>query len=118
MAVDSGGLNKLPDAAPLDRSVPVESLAAIWRIAPKLNCAVPFPVPSAASPKENAAAAGLMDESLASSPGPTRSPEKLPRVSPPAVLAGCGSVLRGAVEDAGLSPEEFVGVEEAISSTV
>lgn len=112
LGFDSGGLNKLPDAAPLDKSVPVESSTAFWRIAPKLNCAAPLPIPSPVSPKENEAAAGLMDESLASSPGPTRSPEKLPRVSPPAVFGGCGSILRAVVEEVGLSPEVFSGTDE------
>lgn len=112
LGFDSGGLNKLPDAAPLDKSVPVASSAGFWRIAPKLNCAAPLAKPSPVSPKENEAAAGLMDESLASSPGPTRSPEKLPRVSPPTVFGACGSILRAAVEDVGLSPEVFGGTLE------
>lgn len=112
LGFDSGGLNKLPDTAPLDKSVPVESSTAFWRIAPKLNCAAPLPIPSPVSPKENEAAVGLMDESLASSPGPTRSPEKLPRVSPPAVFGGCGSIPRAVVEEVGLSPEVFGGTDE------
>lgn len=33
---ESGGLNKLPDAAPLDKSAAVSS-ADFWRPAPKLN---------------------------------------------------------------------------------
>lgn len=68
-----------------------------------------MPIPSPVSPKANEAAVDLMDESLASSPGPTRSPEKLPRVSPPTVFGGCGSILRAAVEEVGLSPDVFVG---------
>lgn len=77
-----------------------------------LNCNAPLPRP--VSPNENEAA-GLTVESLASSPGPTRSPEKLPRVSPPAVLAGCGSILRAVVEEEGLSPEVFAGtVDDAV----
>lgn len=110
LGFDSGGLNKLPDAAPLDKSVPVESSVDFWRTAPKLNC--PAPLARAVSPKENEVAVGLMDESLASSPGPTRSPEKLPRVSPPTVFIGCGSMLRAVVEDVGLSPEVFGGTLE------
>lgn len=110
LGFESGGLNKLPDVAPLDKSVPVESSADFWRAAPKLNCAAPLAI--AVSPKENEAAVGLMDESLASSPGPTRSPEKLPKVSPPTVFRGCGSMLRAVVEDVGLSPEVFSGMLE------
>lgn len=61
-----------------------------------------------------------MDASLASSPWPTRSPEKLPRVSPPAVL-GAGVVEEGlsicrigdAVPRAG---EVDLGVREKVSS--
>lgn len=115
LGVDSGGLNKLPDAAPLDKSAAAESSTDFWRSAPKLNCAVPLLMPSPGSPKEKEAAGGLMDESLASSPGPTRSPEKLPRVSPPTVLGGCGSILRAVEEEVGLSPDVFVGrVGEAV----
>lgn len=106
---DSGGLNKLPDAAPLDKSAPVDSSADFWRAPPKVNCAAPLLIPSPGSPKENEAAAGLMDESFASSPAPTRNPEKLPRVSPPTVFGGCGSNLRAAVVEVGLSPDVFVG---------
>lgn len=106
---DSGGLNKLPDAAPLDKSVAVESSADFWRPVPKLNCAAPLPTPRPVSPKANEAAAGLAEESLASSPWPTRSPEKHPRVSPPIVLGGCGSILRAAVVEVGLSPDVFGG---------
>lgn len=105
LGFDSGGLTKLPEAAPLDRSTPVESSADFWRPAPKLNCAAPVPIPSPVSPKPNEAAAGLVDESLASSPWPTRSPEKLPRVSPPIILGGCGSILRAVVVEVGLSPD-------------
>lgn len=109
----SGGLNKLPD--PLDKSAPVESSVDFWRPAPKLNCAAPLLIPSPPSPKVNEPAAGLVDESLASSPWPTRSPEKPPRVSPPIVLMGCGSILRGAVVEAGFSPDVFEGrVGEAV----
>lgn len=64
---DSGGLNKLPDAVPLDKSAAVESSVDFWRPAAKLNCGAPLLMPSPLSPKVNAAAAGLV-ESLASSP--------------------------------------------------
>lgn len=104
LAVGSGGLNKLPDAAPLDKSAPVDSSTDFWRPAPKLNCAAAA-LPSPVSPKVNEPAAGLVEESLASSPWPTRSPEKLPSVSPPIGLRGCGSILRGV--EAGLSPDMF-----------
>lgn len=111
LTFDSEGLNKLPDAVPLDKSAPVESSADFWRPAPKLNCGVPLQRPNPVSPKVNEAAAGLADDSLASSPWPTRSPEKLPRVSPPTVLRGCGSILRTGVEEVGLpaSPDVFGG---------
>lgn len=102
----SGGLNKLPEAAPLDKSAAVESSAAFGGPEAKLNCAAPFPTQSPGSPKANEAAAGLEAGSLPSSPWPTRSPEKLPRVSPPTVLRGCGSTLRA---EAGLSPEALGG---------
>lgn len=49
--------------------------------------------PSPAFPKENAGAVVFVEDSFASSPCPTRSPEKLPNVSPPAAFRGCGSVL-------------------------
>lgn len=111
---DSGGLNKLPNATPLDKSAAVESSADFWRPVPKLNCAAPLPIPSPVSPKANEAAS-LVDESLASSPWPTRSPEKHPRVSPPIVLGGCGSILRAVVVEVGLSPDVFGGrVGEAV----
>lgn len=108
LTFDSEGLNKL---LPLDKSAPVESSADFWRPVPKLNCGVPLPRPNPASPKVNEAAAGLAGESLASSPWPTRSPEKLPRVSPPTVLGGCGSILRAVVEEGSLpaSPDVFGG---------
>lgn len=106
----SGGLNKLPNAAPLDRSAPAESSADFCGPGAKLNCAAPLPRPSPASPKLNEPAVGLADTSWASSPWPTRSPEKMPRVSPPMGFRGCGSVLR-----AGLSPDMFRGrVGEAV----
>lgn len=106
----SGGLNKLPDPAPLDKSAPAESSVDFWRPAPKLNCTAPLPILSPISPKVSEPAVGLLlDESLASSPWPTRSPEKPPRVSPPIVLMGCGSILRGAVVGAGFSPAVFEG---------
>lgn len=63
----SGGLNRLPEDAPLDRSEPAETSGAIWRIEPKLNCATPLPTPNPGS-KENEAAAGLDEVSFASSP--------------------------------------------------
>lgn len=109
LVFDSEDFNKLPKAAPLDKSAPVESSAEFWRPAPKLNCTVPLPVPNPVSPKVNEAAAGL--DSLVSSPWPTRSPEKLPRVSPPTVLGGCGSILRAGMEEVGLpaSPDVFEG---------
>lgn len=68
LVFDSGGLNKLPDTAPLDMSAPVESSADFRRSAPKLNCAAPLAIPSPESPKVNEAAVGLVEESLASSP--------------------------------------------------
>lgn len=61
----------------------------------------------------------MASASLASSPWPTRSPEKLPRVSPPASLEGCGSTRRAEAE--GLSPEALEAVEdaaEAIDSSI
>lgn len=61
------------------------------------------------SPKVNETVAGLAGASLASSPWPTRSPEKLPRVSPPTVLGGCGSILRAVVEVEGLPASPVVG---------
>lgn len=103
LVFDSGGLNKLPVVSPLDKSVPADSSVDFCRPAPKLNCGAPLLVPSALSPKENEAGVGLAEESLESSPWPTRSPEKLPRVSPPMVLGGCGSILRAAVAAAGLA---------------
>lgn len=89
----SGGLNKLLDEAPLDKSVVPESSAGFWKPDAKLNDCTPLPLPSPGSPKLNAAA-GFVTVSLTSSPGPTRSPEKQPRVSPPVVFGGCGSVLK------------------------
>lgn len=98
----SGGLNKLPKDAPLDKSEPAGTSGAAWRIGPKLNGAAP-------------AAAAFDGASFASSPCPTRSPEKLPRVSPPPAFAGCGSTLKAAAEDGGLSAEATEGtVEEAL----
>lgn len=64
----SGGLNRLPEDAPLDKSEPAETSGAIWRIEPKLNCATPLPTPNPGSTKENEAAAGLDEVSFASSP--------------------------------------------------
>lgn len=84
LAFDSGGLNKLLGAGPLDRSD-----------APKLKFGTPLPRPRLASPNVNEAGFGA--ESLASSPWPTRSPENIPRVSPPVVFASCGSVLKAVV---------------------
>lgn len=111
----SGGLNRLPVDAPLDRSEPAETSGAIWRIEPKLNCATPLPAPKPGSTKENEAAAGLDEASFASSPWPTRSPEKLPRVSPPPAFMGCGSTLKAAAEDGSLSAEALEGtVEDAL----
>lgn len=105
----SGGLNKLPDAVPLDKSVPVESSADFWGPATKLNCAAPLPIPSPVSPEVNEPTAGFVAESFASSPWPTRSPEKQPRVSPPIVLRGGGSILEAVVVEAGLSPDGYGG---------
>lgn len=68
LVFDSGGLNRLPDTAPLDKSAPVESSEDFRRSALKLNCAAPLPIPSPESPKVNEAAVGLAEESLASSP--------------------------------------------------
>lgn len=101
-------MNKLPDVAPLDKSAPVESSADFWRPAPKLNCVAPLLIPSPVSPKANEAA-GLTDESLASSPAPTRSPEKLPSVSPPTVFGACGSILSAVGAEEALSTVTFVG---------
>lgn len=109
LAVSSGGLNtplELTDTVPLDKSVTVESSAGLWRVAPKLNCAAPLPRPSPVplSTKLNEAAAGLAGASLASSsPWPTRSPEKLPSVSPPMALGAWGSTLRAGVVEEGLT---------------
>lgn len=112
---DSGGLNKLPEAASLDKSVPGKVFTAAGKIPPKVNCEAPLVRASPGSPKENEAAVGLADASLASSPWPTRSPEKLPRVSPPASFEGCGSTLRTVA--VGLSPEEFGAAEDAAEAT-
>ena len=117
LLVDSGGLNKLPDAAPFAKSDPGESSADFWTPGPKLNCAAPLPIPSPLSPKVKEAGEGLAEPSLASSPWPTRSPEKLPSVSPPTVLGGCGSTLRAVAVEVGLaaSPGGFGGrVGEAV----
>lgn len=106
LAVESGGLKTLPElavTAPLDKSVPVQSSVGFCTDAPKLNCAAPFPRPSPLSPKLNVAAVGLAEASLASSPWPTRSPEKLPKVSPPIALGGWGSTLRAGVVEDGLT---------------
>lgn len=107
----SGGLNKLRDTDTLDKSGPDESSADLWTPAPKLNCVAPLLTPNALSPKVKAAAEGLLAPSLASSPWPTRSPEKQPSVSPPIVLEGCGSTLRAVVVEAALaaSPGWFGG---------
>lgn len=64
---ESGGLNKLPDVAPFDKSAVVESSADFWRPTPKLNCDAPLPMPSPVSPKVNAEA-DFVEESFASSP--------------------------------------------------
>ncbi|TNN83220.1 hypothetical protein EYF80_006553 [Liparis tanakae] len=109
LRLGSGGLNKLPAAAPLDRSGDGESSADFWRPEAKLNAAAPLLPLSAVSPKLNEPAAGLASESLASSPWPTRSPEKLPRVSPPIVLRGCGSILGAGVAEAAFSPDALEG---------
>lgn len=90
----------------------------------KVNCGFTLPRTSPGSPKEKEAAVSLASASLASaslpsSPWPTRSPEKLPRVSPPASLEGCGSTRRAEAE--GLSPEALDAVEdaaEAIDSSI
>lgn len=84
LVFDSGGLNKLLGAAPLERSD-----------ATKLKFCTPLPRPRVASPNINEAGFGA--ESLASSPWPTRSPENMPRVSPPVVFGSCGSVLKAVV---------------------
>lgn len=104
MAFDSGGLNRLPDGVPSDKSGAEESSPDFGRPVPKLNCVAPLPLPSPVSANVNAATADLVEESLASSPWPTLSPEKMPRVSPPAVFGGCGSILRVAVVEVGLAP--------------
>lgn len=107
LALGSGGLNTPPElmeTTGLERSVaPV----------PKLNCAAPIPRPppplsGCANTKPDVA--GLAGASLvSSSPWPTRSPEKLPRVSPP--RAGWGSTRRAPVLDEGLtgSPDTVGG---------
>lgn len=100
---ESGGLNRLPDGGPLDKSAAAGSSPDFGGPAPKVNCVAALLLPSPASTNVNAAA-GLLEESLASSPWPTRSPEKMPRVSPPAVFGGCGSILRVAVVEVGLAP--------------
>jgi len=109
LGLGSGGLNKLPDDAPLDRSGDGESSADFWRPEAKLNAAAPLPPLSAVSPKLNEPEAGLASESLASSPWPTRSPEKLPRVSPPIVFRDCGSILGADVVEAAFSSDELEG---------
>lgn len=76
---DSGGLNKLLCVIPLGCSV-----------GPKLKFCTPWP--RLASP--NVSDAGFVEESLPSSPWPTRSPEKMPSVSPPTVFGSCGSALK------------------------
>lgn len=111
----SGGLKRLPEDADLEKSVPGGNFPAVWRIASKVNCGFTLPKASPGSPKEKEAAVGLAGASLASSPWPTRRPEKLPRVSPPASLEGCGSTRR-AVEE-GLSPEAFDADEDAALET-
>lgn len=63
----SGGLNKLFDEAPLDKSVVAEPSADFGRPDPKLKACTPLPLPSPVSPKVNAAA-GFVPESLTSSP--------------------------------------------------
>lgn len=68
LGLGSGGLNKLPEDAPLDRSDPAETSGTIWRTAPKLNCATPLPTPNPGSTKEKEVAAGFVKESFASSP--------------------------------------------------
>lgn len=115
LETDSGGLKRLPEAAPSDKSDLVESSADFWRTAAKLNCAGPLPT-SPDSPKANEPA-GLTEASLASSPCPTRSPEKLPRVSPAAVF--CGSTLKAVEVDVGLSPDVLKGgVGDAVPRAV
>lgn len=115
----SGGLNRLPEVVALEKSVTGGNLAAAWPLVSKVNCGFPLARLSPGSPKEKEAALGLVSASLASSPWPTRSPEKLPRVSPPASLEGCGSTRSAEVE--GLSPEPFGTDEdaaEAIDSSI
>lgn len=64
----SGGLNRLPEDAPLDKSEPAGTSATIWTLDPKLNCATPLPTPNSGSTKGNEAAAGFDEASFASSP--------------------------------------------------
>lgn len=81
----SGGLNRLPEVAAM--GLEKSDAGGNFPLVSKVNCLVLVRA-SPGSPKEKEAAVGLASASLASSPWPTRSPEKLPRVSPPASLEG------------------------------
>lgn len=109
LVFDSEAFNKPLKVTPFATSAPVESSAGFWRPTPKLNCTAPLLTPNPDSPKVNEEAADL--GSVDSSPWPTRSPEKLPSVSPPTVLRGCGSILRPGVEAGGVpaSPDVLEG---------
>lgn len=108
----SGGLNRLPEvtALGLEKSDP----GGNFPLVSKVNC-LALVSASPGSPKEKEAALGFASTSLASSPWPTRSPEKLPRVSPPASLEGCGSTRSAGAE--GLSPEALDADEDAAETT-
>lgn len=103
----SGGLNKLLDETPFNKSAAAESSADFWKPGTKLKECTPVPTPSPVSPNVKVAA-GFVTESLVSSPWPTRSPEKLPRVSPPEVFGGCGSVLKAVERELGLAASSDV----------
>lgn len=104
LVLDSGGLNtplpELTDTGPL--------VASTGPGTPKPNCAAP-------SPKANL----RLGAEASVSPWPTRSPEKLPRVSPPGAVGAWGSTtLRVGVAVEGLagSPDMLGGgVEEVLT---
>lgn len=108
----SGGLNRLPEAAAL--GLEMSDPGGNFPLVSKVNCLALFRA-NPGSPKEKEAAVGLASASLASSPWPTRNPEKLPRVSPPASLDGCGSTRSAAPK--GLSPEALDADEDAVEAT-
>lgn len=64
----SGGLNRLPEADPLEKSVPGGKFPAAWTLVSKVNCGFPLLRASPGSPKKKEAAVGLGSASLASSP--------------------------------------------------